>query len=189
MIISDSIARLLLIVHTVIAVAAVAAATHLLIWLRHSIATSDARTFSASKRFATIAVGLHFTAFIIGSVMYPNYKLRVRMAYLENPVAVSTDYQQRMTDRNRVESTTENPPDRVRAASNMARWFDVKEHVVAFGLFALAAVWLITRRWRPSTDEHSDVIAPVVIALTGFAVATLWCAGIIGLLTAAWRAI
>jgi hypothetical protein len=189
MIISDSIARLLLIAHTVVAVAAVASATHLLIWLRRSIATGDARTFSASKRFATVAVGLHFTAFIIGNVMYPNYKLRVRMAYLENSVAVSSDYQQRTVDRNRVESVNENPPQRERAASNMARWFDVKEHLVAFGLFALAAVWLITRRWRPDADETSHVIEASVLALTGFAVATLWAAGIIGLLTAAWRAI
>ena len=83
----------------------------------------------------------------------------------------------------------------------MARWFDVKEHLLAFGLGALAAVWIITRRWRPRRHVHpaatsaapdhgdADSIAVVVVGLAVFAAATLWIGAIIGVLTAAWRAI
>ncbi len=193
MLLSDGVARLLLVLHTVLAVAAVAAATHLLIWLRRSIKRSDAR-FASTKRFASYALVLHFAAFVVGNVMYPTYKLRVRVAYLENPVAISTDLARRDADRARIEATA--PPSaaadgsrtdaQALAGARIARWFDVKEHLLAFGLGALLAVWLITRRWQPQFD---DGIGIVVVSLAGFAAVTGWVGAIIGVLTAAWRAI
>ena len=193
MLLSDGVARLLLVLHTVLAVAAVAAATHLLIWLRRSIKRGDGARFASTKRFASYALALHFAAFVVGNLMYPTYKMRVRVAYLENPVAISSDMSRRAADRARIEDGA--PSDgtgadaadsQALAGARMARWFDVKEHLLAFGLGALLAVWLITRRWQP---QYDDGIGIVVVSLVGFAAATGWIGAIIGVLTAAWRAI
>ncbi len=199
MLLSDNVARLLLVLHTVLAVAAVAAATHLLIWLRRSMKRSDGARFVSTKRFASYALVLHFAAFVVGNVMYPTYKMRVRVAYLENPVAISSDVARRAADRARIEdgaaldasrstaATVQNGADsQALAGARIARWFDVKEHLLAFGLGALLAVWLITRRWQPQFD---DGIGIVVVSLAAFAAATGWIGAIIGVLTAAWRAI
>ncbi len=214
MLLSDGVARLLLVLHTVLAVAAVAAATHLVIWLRRNM--HQRGRFASTQRFATYALVLHGAAFVLGNVMYPTYKMRVRAAYLENPVAIASDYNRRATDRARIEGTLVPNPEptaansKALAAVRMARWFDVKEHLLAFGLGALVAVWLITRRWRPQQladasapsapagaspaanvpdRTDADSIALVVFGLAMFAATTLWIGAIIGVLTAAWRAI
>jgi hypothetical protein len=201
MLLSDGVARLLLVLHTVLAVAAVAAATHLVLWLRRNLKRRG--NFASTQRFATYALALHLAAFVLGNVMYPTYKMRVRLAYLENPVAIASDYSRRAVDRARIEGTVVPNPEptaadsKALAAVRMARWFDVKEHLLAFGLGALAAVWIITRRWRPRpltstavTDRtDADSVALVVLGLALFAATTLWIGAIIGVLTAAWRAI
>lgn len=205
MLLSDGFARLLLVLHTVLAVAAVAAATHLVLWLRRNL--KQRGSFASTQRFATYALALQLAAFVLGNVMYPTYKMRVRVAYLENPVAIASDYNGRAVDRARIEGTAVPNPEptaadsKALAAVRMARWFDVKEHLLAFGVGALAAVWIITRRWRPRRHVHvavisttpghvdADSIAVVVLGLAVFAAATLWIGAIIGVLTAAWRAI
>ncbi len=205
MLLSDGVARLLLVLHTVLAVAAVAAATHLVVWLRRNL--KQRGSFASTRRFATYALALHLAAFVLGNVMYPTYKMRVRAAYLENPVAIASDYNRRAMDRARIEGTEVPNPEptaadsKALAAVRMARWFDVKEHLLAFGLGALAAVWIIMRRWRPrhggvaiatpraADRADADSVAMVVLGLAVFAAATLWIGAIIGVLTAAWRAI
>ena len=205
MLLSDGVARLLLVLHTVLAVAAVAAATHLVLWLRRNLKRRG--NFASTQRFATYALALHLAAFVLGNVMYPTYKMRVRLAYLENPVAIASDYNRRAVDRARIEGSEvpnlepTSADSKALAAVRMARWFDVKEHLLAFGLGALAAVWIITRRWRPghrvvaiatsgAADRvDADSVAMVVLGLAVFAAATLWIGAIIGVLTAAWRAI
>lgn len=207
MLLSDGVARLMLVLHTMLAVAAVAAATHLVVWLRRNL--KQRGRFASTQRFATYALALHLAAFVLGNVMYPTYKMRVRMAYLENPVAIASDFNRRATDRARLEGTAVPNAEptaadsKALAAVRMARWFDVKEHLLAFGLGALAAVWIITRRWRPrgsglpassggneaSDRADPDSVALVVLGLAFFAATTLWIGAIIGVLTAAWRAI
>ncbi|MBP9088156.1 MAG: hypothetical protein KBG15_18685 [Kofleriaceae bacterium] len=208
MLLSDGVARLMLVLHTVLAVAAVAAATHLVLWLRRNL--KQRGSFASTRRFATYALVLHFAAFVLGNVMYPTYKIRVRVAYLENPVAIASDFHRRAIDRSRVEGTAVPNPEptaadsKALAAMRMARWFDVKEHLLAFGLGALAAVWIITRRWRPhqlvnatagaavdatASRPEADSVAMAVLGLAVFAAATLWIGAVIGLATAAWRAI
>jgi len=75
----------------------------------------------------------------------------------------------------------------VRRATEAARWFDIKEHWVALGLLASAALLLILWRWNPQEDGLD--IAPIVSALTWLSAGTIWFAAIVGVLTASWRAV
>ena len=72
-------------------------------------------------------------------------------------------------------------------AAQAARWFDVKEHWIALGLFASAAVLLILAFWDPARDGAA--FAPIVVGLASIACATVWLGAIIGVLTAALRAV
>ena len=170
---SLSAARWLLVLHTGLGVAAVAAGTHLVIWLRRYLRGTRSRR--AVVKFAAIFVGLQISAFVAGNAMYPTYKVEVRTAYLENSRAVAADHPGAATD------------ELVRSAAQAARWFDVKEHWIALGLFASAAVLLILAFWDAKRDGAG--FAPIVVGLASIACATVWLGAIIGVLTAAWRAV
>ena len=170
---SLSAARWLLVLHTGLGVAAVAAGTHLVIWLRRYLRGTQSRR--AVVKFAAIFVALQVGAFVAGNVMYPTYKVEVRAAYLENPRALAADHPATATE------------ELVRSAAQAARWFDVKEHWIALGLFASAAVLLILAFWDPARDGAA--FAPIVVGLATIACATVWLGAIIGVLTAAWRAV
>lgn len=172
---SLSAARWLLVLHTGLGVAAVAAGTHLVIWLRRYLRGAQSRR--AVVKFAAIFVALQVAAFVAGNVMYPTYKVEVRTAYLENPRAIAADHPGPA-------SATE---ELVKSAAQAARWFDVKEHWIALGLFASAAVLLILAFWDPARDGAG--FAPIVVGLAAIACATVWLGAIIGVLTAAWRAV
>src|SRR5689334_5450235 len=77
----------MLVLHTGLGVAAVGAATHLVLWLRRYVRGEYGR-HRAVKKFAWIALILHALAFIAGNLMYPTYKVEVRAAYLENTNAI-----------------------------------------------------------------------------------------------------
>jgi hypothetical protein len=189
MILDPLAARLLLVLHTALAVAAVGAGTHALIWLRRFIAQSQRanqippQRAAAVVRFIRLAFVLHAITFAVGNLMYPTYKVNVRVAYLDNPIAVAADYAVR------VEHAGAAAPDQslVMAAQRIARWFDVKEHVLVFGLIAWVAIWWMSRQWRQSLPTRIE--STISLWLCSFATATLWSAAIIGVLTAAWRAI
>ena len=68
---------------TALGVAAVGAATHLVLWSRGFVRGSFGR-LRAARRFAWIVLALQLAAFAAGNVMYPTYKVEVRAAYLEN---------------------------------------------------------------------------------------------------------
>jgi len=72
-------------------------------------------------------------------------------------------------------------------AGKAVRWFDVKEHWIALGLFASAALTLILRLWHPEKD--GPTLVPVVFWLAVVVAGTLWLAAIIGVMTSAWRAV
>jgi hypothetical protein len=198
------VARLLLVVHTILAAAAVGAGTHAVLWLRrycrHRGATLPG--FASSYRFIRLALVLHALTFLVGNVMYPTYKVSVRMAYLDNPVAVTTDFEQRDLQQRRVESflrddkspaaanpASQHRPEMAAAAQRIAKWFDIKEHILVLGLIAWLGLWMMVRRWDRETDISSQRQDVVVMGLAYFAAATLWAAAVIGILTAAWRAI
>lgn len=189
-------ARLLLLIHTALAVAAVGAATHLAIWMR-GYWRGKAQRHPAVRRFALLVVALHAAAMVAGNAMYPTYRVRVRAEYLENPTAVAADHRVRAEATSQLLGNTSEQLDtrdasRARAlgAAKASRWFDVKEHWLALGLLAAAALALLVWRWDPRRDEGSArVIGPVAALLATYVAMTLWFGAIVGVLTSAWRAV
>jgi hypothetical protein len=183
-VLADSAARWLLVLHAVVGGAAVGMATHVVLWLRKG---------RVSTRSAWLVVALIAGSIGLGLVMYPTYKVEVRAAYLENPGAITAAAVAHDRELEHVAAREhERPPEGadtlvvVRKAAQMARWFDVKEMWAALGLVAALALAAILSLWTP---EQGRAVRPVVLALAGVVCATTWLAAIIGLLTAAWRAV
>jgi len=87
-VLTEAAARWMLLLHTALGVAAVGAATHLVLWSRGFLRGSFGR-LRAVKRFAWIVLVLQVLAFVAGNAMYPTYKVEVRSAYLENREAIA----------------------------------------------------------------------------------------------------
>lgn len=181
---ADSAARWLLVAHAILGAAAVGMATHLVLWLRKG---------RVSAKSAWLVVALIAAGIAVGLVLYPTYKVEVRAAYLENPGAVTAAAVAHDRELEHVASREhELPPEPaetmalVRGAARAARWFDVKEDWAALGLIAAFALAGILSLWTP---EEGRGVRPVVLALAGVVCATTWLAAIIGVLTAAWRAV
>jgi len=190
---TETAARWLLVLHTALGAATVAAATHLVVWMR-GYRRGDFARHRAVRKFAWIVVALFAGAFAAGNTMYPTYKVEVRSAFLEDASAITGDAELRAREARRVavrEGTVPSEaaptPELVHRAAAAARWFDMKEYWLALGLAVAAAVALIASLWDPR--EGGAVIAPLVLALATIAAATAWLGAIVGVMTAAWRAI
>lgn len=189
----DSAARWLLVLHTALGVAAVGAATHLFLWIRRYLHGQQGKQ-RAVRRFAWLVLALQLAAFVCGNVMYPTYKVEVRAAYLENAPAIAADQAARGKELARVAAREGTEPaepgvtsELVHRAAQAARWFDVKEHWIALGIVASAALLLILALWDPRRD--GGVIGPIVLGLAAIVAGTVWLGAIIGVLTASWRAV
>ncbi|MBA3397085.1 MAG: hypothetical protein H0T89_30930 [Deltaproteobacteria bacterium] len=190
---TDSAARWMLVLHAGLGVAAVGAATHLVIWLRRYLRGQSGKR-RAVKRFAWYVLALHAAAFIAGNVLYPTYKVEVRTAYLENASAIVAERTAHDREVAKIAARERSPGYEaeqlstiVKQAEKAARWFDVKEHWVALGLFAAIALVLVLGFWDPARDGPG--LAPVVLGLAVLIAATDWFAAIVGVLTSAWRAV
>jgi hypothetical protein len=192
-VLTESAARWVLLLHTALGVAAVGAVTHLVLWMRGYLRGRFER-HAAVKKFAWLALALHAGAFLAGNLMYPTYKVEVRAAYLENAGVIVGERAAHERELGKIaaregqtafESTATG--DMVRRAARAARWFDVKEHWVALGLLASGALVLLLMFWDPRRDGAA--LAPVVLGLACVIAGTVWLAAIIGVLTAAWRAV
>lgn len=189
----DTTARWLLVLHTLLGVVAVGAATHLVLWLRRYVRGAYGRR-RALIRFAWILIAMQLGAFIAGNIMYPTYKVEVRAAYLENATVITAEEEAHQRELGKIIAreggqAREAPvtKDLVRRAAKAARWFDIKEHWIALGLITSLALLVILSRWDPGRDGLS--IAPVVLTLAWLTAGTVWLGAIIGLLTASWRAV
>lgn len=188
---TEGTARLLLVLHTALAVAAIGAATHLVVWLRR-YRRGELGRHRAVRRFALYALVLHAGAFACGLAMYPTYRVTVRAAYLEAPGAVTVDLHDRAGEIDKVAGREgqpgfEPPTDSPRTAAKIARWFDVKEHWVALALLASAALCLFLRLWDPKQDGL--VPLPVALGLAYFTCFSLWLAAVIGVVVSSVRAV
>ncbi|MBK9034738.1 MAG: hypothetical protein IPL61_26315 [Myxococcales bacterium] len=194
-------ARWLLVLHAVLGAAAVAAATHWVVWL-WPLWRGRAPRAAAMRRFATIALALYGAAMAVGLLLYPTYKARVKLEYLTRPTSVIDDHAVRRVAADeladRAAGRVPGPVDEDRArrlagdaptrAAKIARWFDAKEHWAAVGLVLGLGVLAVVRAWRPG--EHEPVRdGPVALVVLGaLAVAAVaWFAAIVGLLTTATR--
>ena len=201
MLFAEDHARLLLLLHTALAVAAVGASTHLVLWLR-KVRRGQHGRLAAARRFAWIAAALHLGAFVAGNLMDPAYKVQVKVAYLQDPDAVVDDATARAnavaTAVRRYHDEHARPPtegelDRAtaglpNAAMRASRWFDAKEHWVALGLPLAFGLALLLPAWRPEPDEGA-AISGFVYLLAIAAAFTLWFGAIVGVITASWRAV
>jgi len=192
-VLTEAAARWMLVLHTALGVAAVGAATHLVLWSRGFLRGSFGR-LRAARRFAWIVLALQLLAFAAGNVMYPTYKVEVRTAYLENREAIATAQAARQSQLERVaerEGMHATQPsatsELVRRAAQAARWFDVKEHWVALGILASLGLVLVLGFWDPRTAGRE--LAPVVFGLAVVIAGTVWLGAVIGVLTASWRAV
>ena len=190
---SESAARWLLVLHTALGVAAVGAATHLVLWLRRYVHGEHGRR-RAVVRFAWIVLALQVAAFIAGNTMYPTYKVEVRAAYLENAGAVAKAHAAheqelaRIAEREHTTASTGAATESlVKRAAASAHWFDIKEHWIAIAMFVQAALVLVLSLWEPQRD--GTAIAPIVLGMAIIVAAAVWLGAIIGVLVAAVRAV
>ncbi|HEY0195419.1 MAG TPA: hypothetical protein VGC42_30095 [Kofleriaceae bacterium] len=189
---TDGAARWLLVLHVGLGVAAVGAASHFVLWSRELLRGRYGR-LRAIRRFAWILLALQAGAFAAGNAMYPTYRVEVRAAYLESREALIQQraaHQAQLARLARAEGAdvpeAGDTGQLIRRAWAAARWFDIKEHWVALGVFGALALVLALAFWEPQTTPE---LAPVVFGLGAVVAATLWLGAIIGVLTASWRAI
>ena len=168
-------ARLLLVLHAVVGAATVAVSTHLAVWMRSWLRGKYTRR-RAVIRFAWLSLALFAATFLLGNLGYPIYKVKVRSAYLENPIALAAETETREEAAALYDDT-----------ERVARWFDVKEHWAAMGFILSVACVLILRRFDPA--EGGTALAPLVFAMAAGTAATAWLAAIVGLVTSSYRAI
>lgn len=185
--------------HTILAVSAVAASTHLVVWLVR-VLRGNAGRLAAVRRFAIYAAVLHLGAFVAGNLMYPTYKVRVKVQYLQDPQEVIDEGQDRLRAARTAERrhTDRSPPpptegelarattDLPEGAEKIARWFDAKEHWVAMGLALSIGLAFLLRLWTP---KDGGAVTPIVMTFALGACFTLWFGAIVGVLTASWRAV
>lgn len=192
-VLTEAAARWLLVLHTALGVAAVGAATHLVLWLRR-MRSGQLGRLRAVRRFAWLVLALQLAAFAAGNAMYPTYKVEVRAAYLENATAVVAGQEDHQRALERVatrERTTAPAPtatgELVRRAAAAARWFDVKEHWVALGILGSLGLVLVLGFWDPRAGGGE--LGSVIFGLAVIVAATLWLGAVIGVATASWRAV
>jgi hypothetical protein len=192
-VLTENAARWMLVLHTALGVAAVGAATHLVIWLRRYVRGNHGKR-RAVWRFALYSLVLHVAAFVAGNIVYPTYRVEVRAAYLENAGVIVVDQETRARELDKI-AAREGSPSRqlaptneiVKRAAKAVRWFDVKEHWVALGMLASFALLLVLSFWDPKRD--GPALSPIVVGLSLVIAATVWLGAIIGILTSAWRAV
>lgn len=190
---TEAAARWVLLLHTALGVAAVGAATHLVLWSRGFLRGSFGR-LRAVRRFAWIVLVLQVLAFAAGNVMYPTYKVEVRAAFLENREAIIAEQAARQAQLERVAGreaarAPEASPtgELVRRGASAARWFDIKEHWIALGILASLALVLVLGFWNPGTGARE--LVPIVLGLELIVAGTVWLGAVIGVLTTTWRAV
>jgi hypothetical protein len=192
-VLTEAAARWVLVLHTALGVAAVGAATHLVLWSRGFLRGSFGRLRSV-RRFAWIVLVMQVLAFAAGNAMYPTYKVEVRTAYLENREAIVAGQAAHQGQLARVaEREAASVPEAtatgelVRGAARAARWFDIKEHWIALGILASLALVLVLGFWDPRAGARE--LVPVVIGLELIVAGTVWLGAVIGVMTATWRAV
>ena len=190
---TENAARWMLVLHTALGVAAVGAATHLVIWMRRYVRGNHGKR-RAVQRFALYSLLLHIGAFAAGNIVYPTYRVEVRTAYLENAGVIVADQEIRARELDKIAAREDSPSrelassnDVVKRAAKAARWFDVKEHWVALGLLASFALLLVLHFWDPKRDGTG--LASIVVGLSVVIAGTVWLGAIVGVLTSAWRAV
>jgi len=200
-VLSDGVARGLLVLHLISAFVVIGLTTHCAVWLRRYVKGAHGQRRAAS-RFAMRAALAYVIAFGFGNAVYPTYKVHVRLGYLDDSAHVAraralTIERRRAVAARLAPSAAEaqgTPGDAVISstygaqAAAIARLFDTKEHWVALGLFlSIACVWML-RGWRID-EPGGELIAPYLLWFAYGAAAAAWYGGVVGALASIWRAV
>jgi len=183
-------------VHAVLGVALVAVATHLVVWTWPLLGGKVGR-WRGARWFAALTFGLYAASFIVGNMLYPVYKVRVRVEYLDEPAALRADAESRAEVRALVElrRTGEKPEIISTDAPNLdrvSRTFDIKEHWVALGLALAAALCALVYAFdarKDLTTPGATVAARAVVALAIAVAACAWIGAIVGLYVSSFRSV
>src|SRR5262249_28362616 len=156
---AHSLARPLLIVHLMAATVLVASATHQLIWCRGYLR----HRFERARRerwFATVATVACGITFVLGLILYPTYRVRVRAGYFDR-ADVGLGW--------------------------VAQWFDVKEMIMLVALAAAAGLAVLARGGsHPSAEPRAT---PLYVGLSTLLCAASWSAALIGLYVVSYRGV
>jgi hypothetical protein len=181
----ESVARPLLICHAVAAAVLVGSTTHHVVWCRHYLRGRYGRA-KGEQRFAAIAAAAFVTTFVIGNLLYPTYKVRVRAEYFDNAAAIAEEIKLRQAHHRDVGASSTVLPAVTPTLSPVARLFDIKEHWVVVGCAASVLLWVLSRKLHPR--EHPRVLT-LYLGLSLVACATAWFGALVGLTTASFRAV
>jgi uncharacterized membrane protein YciS (DUF1049 family) len=190
-------ARLLLVAHLIIGVALVASATHQVVWMRGYRRGQFGRHRGA-RRFAVITALLYVTGFALGNLIYPAYKVRVRVEYLDSPTALVKEREVRRSSQQLASRAAarggdapvahpDQTPADPRRAAKIARWFDVKEHWAALGLALALANAALMLGWDPRRDGAAP--AGTAFGLGLGTAAAAWFAAVVGVIVTSFRAV
>ncbi|HKA90387.1 MAG TPA: hypothetical protein VKE22_22145 [Haliangiales bacterium] len=176
----ESSARLVLVLHAVVGAAVVASTTHLVVWA-WKLRRGQARRAGGTRWLALVGAGLYGVQFVLGNLMYPVYKVRVRAEYFESPAAVGEDARARRARSlggvTPPKDGEDEPPPRL---ERLAHLFDIKEHIVALGLaLAVAAAFLVRGEERRG----------LLLFCVAGAAACAWTGGLVGLWVASFRSV
>ncbi len=175
--------RPLLVLHTICAAVLVGAATHQVVWMRGYL-RRDFRRAPGERRFALIATTAFVCTFVLGTILYPTYKVRVRAEYFDAPAAVASEVELRRAAT--VTGLVPSQNDNALTLVAVARRFDIKEHWVALGCAASLALLFLSRRSHP---KDNPAALPLYVGLALFVAFSAWLGAIVGILTAAHRAV
>jgi hypothetical protein len=184
-------ARLLLVLHAVLGAATVAVTTHLFLWCRHWARNGVSRRRGV-RWFAAVGLGIYAAQFVLGNLVYPAYKIRVRAAYLDNPAAIAAETAARAAANAEVHARAGLPPpaatEAPRTLAHVARLFDIKEHWAAVGLPLAIVAALLVFLWDPRAGGTSTT-RWLLLGASGGAAACAWLAAVVGLWVSAVRAV
>jgi hypothetical protein len=184
-IVFESLARPLLIAHGIAAAVLVGATTHHLLWCRHYLRGSFGHQ-KAEKRFATISASAFVATFVLGNLLYPTYKVRVRAEYFDNPPAIAEEVKLRAAQHGAVGASTPPVPPAMATLAPVARLFDIKEHWVALGCLASVVLWILSRKAHPRDEPR---VLPLYLGLAATQCGCAWFGAIVGLVTASFRSV
>ena len=185
---AEEYARELLVIHAIVAAALVAVTTHLVVWLWPWLRGSFRRQRGV-KRFATLASALYLATFTVGNLLYPVYKTRVRLEFLENSKAIEAQVHSQLSAQS-LELTSPIARDRVNTkiseGHSLAAWFDIKEHWVGLALALSLAITFIVRFWSP---KEGSKVGLILFGLAVCQCSAVWFAAVVGLFVSAFRSV
>jgi hypothetical protein len=161
----------------------VGATSHHLLWSR-GYRRGDFSRLRGERTFAWVSAAAFAATFLLGNLLYPTYKVRVRAEFLDNPPAIAEEARLRLAQHEAVGARPPAPPSR--GLAGVARVFDIKEHWVALGLAASLLLFALSRVAHPK--DHPQVLA-LYLGLSVAQCATAWVGALIGLVTASFRSV